>query len=210
MTTKNQTKNNLSFEDYIQEQRVNEFSLQVIDVRSQHDFEQAPIVLKHCINLPYSTLDTNLRLLDHHKPVYVVCQQGCEDSASTHACSILSKHGFQCTCIEGGFNEINKRLSSSDSNTNMTMKKDQDTLIPFVLENRDSHPSWPLERQARFTSGFLTLSGLLGYSLSRNKLFLLGSSSLAAGAVFSALTDSCGLAKVLKMMPWNKNNYRWL
>ncbi|KAG2378733.1 hypothetical protein C9374_007881 [Naegleria lovaniensis] len=209
MTIKNHSHKCLSIEEYIhkvdrQQLNQNQDSVQVIDVRSQHDFEQARFILKNSINLPYSTLETNLKLLDPHKQVVVVCQHGCENSASAHACSILSKHGIQCQCIEGGFNEINKRLSTSN-NSNM-----DNTLLPFVLENRRNSKIWTLERQARFSSGFLTLCGLLGYFLSKKRVFLLGSGSLAVGGTYSAITDSCGLAKVLRKMPWNKTNFRWL
>ncbi|MFG3343657.1 rhodanese-like domain-containing protein [Streptomyces sp. NPDC048018] len=53
---------------------------------------------------------------------------------------------------------------------------------------------WAMERQVRFTAGSVVLLGLL-----------LGlSASIAGGLVFSALTDTCGLAVVLGRLPWNR------
>lgn len=157
--------------------------------------------LKSCVNLPYSTLDTNFRLLHKHKPVYVVCQT--EGEVSKHACSLLSTQGFHCKSIEGGLNEINNRLPENTHKPN-------NPLVPLLVERREGGHVWSLERQARFMSGVLTLCSLFGYAISKKRVFLYRTASFPAAAALSSAVDNCGMAKVLRKMPWNKDNYRWL
>lgn len=60
-----------------------------------------------------------------------------------------------------------------------------------------------MERQVRFTAGALVLLGLL-LGLFVHPVFQLLSAAIAAGLVFSALTDTCGMAVVLGRLPFNR------
>ncbi|MEU3910199.1 MULTISPECIES: YgaP-like transmembrane domain [unclassified Streptomyces] len=66
---------------------------------------------------------------------------------------------------------------------------------------------WVLERQVRLTAGGLVLIGLLLGLLVHPELGLL-SAAVAAGLVFSAVTDTCGMAVVLGRPPFNRRGVR--
>lgn len=61
---------------------------------------------------------------------------------------------------------------------------------------------WAMDRQVRMAAGSLVLTGLIaGRLLSpRARLF---SAAIASGLVYSAASNTCGLAAVLAWMPWN-------
>lgn len=64
--------------------------------------------------------------------------------------------------------------------------------------------TWSIDRQVRLTSGLLILIGIaLAYTLSPNWIFL--SAFVSLGMIFSALTNTCGMAAVLAKMPWNQS-----
>ena len=63
----------------------------------------------------------------------------------------------------------------------------------------------PLElmRQVQIAAGLLILCGVvLGYSVSSG--FFLLSGFVGAGLVFAGVTGFCGMARLLKVMPWNR------
>lgn len=60
-----------------------------------------------------------------------------------------------------------------------------------------------MERQVRLTAGSLVLLGLL-LGLLAHPAFALLSAAVAGGLVFSALTDTCGMAAVLGRLPFNR------
>jgi hypothetical protein len=60
-----------------------------------------------------------------------------------------------------------------------------------------------MERQVRFTAGALVLLGLV-LGLLVHPAFQLLSAAIAGGLVFSALTDTCGMAVVLGRLPFNR------
>jgi hypothetical protein len=60
-----------------------------------------------------------------------------------------------------------------------------------------------MEHQVRFTAGSLVLLGLLLGLLVHPALLLL-SAGVAGGLVFSALTNTCGMAVVLGRLPHNR------
>ncbi|WP_405715769.1 DUF2892 domain-containing protein [Streptomyces xanthophaeus] len=60
-----------------------------------------------------------------------------------------------------------------------------------------------MERQVRLTAGSLVLIGLtLGPLV--HPAFQLLAAGIGAGFVFSALTDTCGMALVLGLLPFNR------
>lgn len=62
--------------------------------------------------------------------------------------------------------------------------------------------TWSMERQVRFTAGAVVLTGL-GPGL-RHPAWRLLSAGVAGGLVFSALTDTCGMAALLSRLPHNR------
>ena len=60
-----------------------------------------------------------------------------------------------------------------------------------------------LMRQVQIAAGLLILCGvLLGYGVS--SLFFLLSGFVGAGLLFAGVTGFCGMARLLKVMPWNR------
>lgn len=62
---------------------------------------------------------------------------------------------------------------------------------------------WSMERQVRGVAGGLVLTGLLGGALLWSPLKWLAA-FVGGGLLFSALTDTCGMAAVLGRLPWNR------
>lgn len=61
----------------------------------------------------------------------------------------------------------------------------------------------PLMRQVQIAAGLLILCGVvLGYSVSGG--FFLLSGFVGAGLLFAGVTGFCGMAKLLRVMPWNR------
>ncbi|MEU3602782.1 rhodanese-like domain-containing protein [Streptomyces sp. NPDC006798] len=62
---------------------------------------------------------------------------------------------------------------------------------------------WAMERQVRLAAGALILTGAgLGFFL--HPAWLLLAAGVSGGLVFSALTDTCGMAAVLAKLPYNR------
>lgn len=62
---------------------------------------------------------------------------------------------------------------------------------------------WSMERQVRGVAGGLVLTGLLGGALLWSPLKWLAA-FVGGGLLFSALTDTCGMAAMLGRLPWNR------
>lgn len=60
-----------------------------------------------------------------------------------------------------------------------------------------------MERQVRLTAGALVLLGLL-LGVLIHPAFQILSAGIAAGLVFSALTNTCGVAAILAKLPYNR------
>lgn len=61
---------------------------------------------------------------------------------------------------------------------------------------------WAMDRQVRMAAGSLVLTGLIAGRLLSPRARLL-SAAIASGLVYSAASNTCGLAAVLARMPWN-------
>ena len=63
-------------------------------------------------------------------------------------------------------------------------------------------PRWAMERQVRLAAGLLVLTGtLLSLVLPLALLLAIG---VGAGLTFSALSNTCGMARALSMLPYNR------
>ncbi len=60
-----------------------------------------------------------------------------------------------------------------------------------------------MERQVRFTAGTVVLLGLL-LGVLIHPAFQILSAGIAVGLVFSALTNTCGMAAMLAKLPHNR------
>ena len=63
--------------------------------------------------------------------------------------------------------------------------------------------TWSMERQVRGVAGGLVLTGVLGSAITWSPLKWLAA-FVGGGLLFSALTDTCGMAALLARLPWNR------
>lgn len=151
---------------------------QVIDVREFSEFDSERIAEAQL--MPLSNFEKHADEIDHTKPVYLMCRSG---NRAKQAAEKLMKKGFtDIHVVQGGM----VAWAGAD--------------LPVL---KGESKVWSIERQVRFVAGLLTLTGvILGFAVT--PYFLLLSGFVGAGLMFSALTDTCGMALVLGRMPWNK------
>ena len=151
--------------------------LQLVDVREQPEFASGRIPGTRL--LPLGELQRGAAELDRSRPVVCVCRSG---KRSAQAVEKLVALGFdQVQQLDGGLTAWEQ--------------------AGFPLE-KDERAPWALERQVRFAAGLLVLTGL-GLSLVWPPAIGL-SWFVAAGLVFAAVTDWCGMGLLLAKMPWNR------
>ncbi len=114
--------------------------------------------------------------------VLIVCASG---ARSENACRILAENGITTATLSGGTSA-------------------------WAAEGHDLHrpqgnprATWGMERQVRLTAGTVVLLGLL-LGLLVHPAFQILSAGIAAGLVFSALTNTCGMAAILAKLPHNR------
>lgn len=158
---------------------INKDAVTIIDVRSPAEYEASHI--DGSFNVPLDQLpDYADSLRDTiHKPVVLVCRSGMR---AQQAESALRSHDLPgLHVLEGGL--------SSWENANRP-----------VIRGKQI---WSMERQVRGIAGALGLTGaLLGIFV--NPAFTWLSAGIGGGLLFSALSNTCGMAKVLSLLPYNK------
>lgn len=78
--------------------------------------------------------------------------------------------------------------------------------LPTLLDRRRPID---LMRQTQITAGALVLAGVL-LAAFVNPWFLVLSAFVGAGLIVAGLTGFCGMARLLRMMPWNRRGIRSL
>ncbi|MFD3869292.1 rhodanese-like domain-containing protein [Streptomyces sp. NPDC058623] len=157
--------------------------LTVVDVRTPGEFASGH--LPDAVNVPLDRLGRSLpelREASGRRPLLVVCASG---ARASNAVGVLASHGLDASVLTGG------------------------TTAWAAGGHRLVHPDgrpravWTMERQVRLAAGSLVLLGLL---LGRfaHPAFQLLSAGVAAGLVFSALSNTCGMAVVLGRLPFNR------
>lgn len=157
--------------------------LTFVDVRTPAEFASGH--LPDAVNIPLDRIGRSLpdlRQAAEHGPLLVVCASG---ARAQNAVAALASHGIEASSLTGG------------------------TTAWAAGGHRLDHPEgrpravWAMERQVRFTAGSVVLLGLaLGPLV--HPAFRLLSAGIAAGLVFSALSNTCGMAVVLGRLPFNQ------
>lgn len=78
--------------------------------------------------------------------------------------------------------------------------------LPVISASDAKDQRQPIEimRQVQIAAGSLALLGaVLGFAI--NPVFYALSGAIGAGLMFSGITGSCAMARILRMMPWNKS-----
>ncbi|MDJ0390526.1 rhodanese family protein [Roseomonas sp. E05] len=151
----------------------------LVDVREpdEHARERIP----GARNLPLSRLEEVELAVQQGRPVVFHCRSGARTQANA---ARLADRVSSCEAyvLEGGLDAW-KRAG-----------------LPVAEDRRQ-----PLElmRQVQIAAGSMVLLGVMLGALVWPWFYLL-SAFVGAGLVFAGITGSCGLARVLRLMPWNR------
>ncbi|MFH9127173.1 rhodanese-like domain-containing protein [Streptomyces griseoaurantiacus] len=153
----------------------------VIDVRTPGEYASGHLPGAH--NVPLDDLDRALPALKSaadRGDLLLVCASG---ARSAQAQERLTRSGLTAAHLAGG--------------TSAWTGAGHDVRRPA-----EGRAVWAMERQVRLTAGSLVLVGLLAGR--RRSAARLLSAGIAGGLVFSALTNTCGMARVLAKLPHNR------
>ncbi|MFI1865789.1 rhodanese-like domain-containing protein [Streptomyces jumonjinensis] len=159
-------------------------TLTVIDVRTPGEYAGGHLPGAH--NIPLDDLDRALPALREaagRRELLVVCASG---ARSQSACAVLSRDGIPAATLEGG--------------TAAWASAGGELHRPAA-----ARPTWAMDRQVRLTAGSLVLLGLL-LGLLVHPAFQLLSAGIAAGLVYSALSNTCAMAALLGKLPYNRTD----
>ncbi|MFI8890301.1 rhodanese-like domain-containing protein [Streptomyces paradoxus] len=165
------------------EARTRLHELTVIDVRTPGEYAGGH--LPGALNIPLDQIQRALPDIRHatdRGDVLVVCASG---ARSENACKILADNGITAATLSGG--------TGAWADDGHELHRPQGA----------SRVTWGMERQVRLTAGAIVLLGLL-LALVVHPAFQLISAGIAAGLVFSALTNTCGMAAILAKLPHNR------
>jgi len=154
----------------------------IIDVRTPGEYSSGHLPGAH--NIPLDQLPgavPSVRDAAGRGDVLVVCASG---ARSAQACATLAEHGVDAATLTGG--------------TQAWTQHGHDVHRP-----EGARATWGMERQVRLAAGSMVLLGLL-LALVIHPAFALLSAGIAGGLVFSAVTDTCGMAAVLAKLPHNR------
>ncbi|OAH15000.1 rhodanese-like domain-containing protein [Streptomyces jeddahensis] len=156
--------------------------LTVIDVRTAGEFASGH--LPGALNIPLDQLSRALPAIKEAAEggeILVVCASG---ARSENACTTLAGHGVTAATLTGG------TIAWAEGGHELHRPEDKPRAV------------WGMERQVRFTAGTIVLIGLLLGLL--HPAWQLLSAGIACGLIFSALTNTCGMAAVLAKLPHNR------
>ena len=157
--------------------------LTIIDVRTPGEYAGGHI--PGALNIPLDQIERalpDIRDAAERGDVLVVCASG---ARSENACRTLAANGVHTATLAGG--------------TGAWAAHGQDLHRP----QGSVKATWGMERQVRLTAGSVVLLGLaLGEFV--HPAFRLLSAGVAAGLVFSAVTNTCGMAAMLAKLPHNR------
>lgn len=152
--------------------------VRLVDVRSPGEF--AAVRVPGSVNVPLDLLRERRGrwTAAHVDTVVLLCASG---TRAAHARQELADAGLARVEVLGG------------------------GVTAWEQAGHDVHRSagaWSMERQVRLTAGSLVLAGVVGSLRYRPAVALAG--AIGAGLTFSAVTDTCGMARVLALLPHNR------
>ncbi|MEV0116914.1 rhodanese-like domain-containing protein [Streptomyces sp. NPDC050844] len=159
--------------------RFGEFT--VIDVRTPGEYAGGHLPGAH--NVPLDRLDEAadaLRAASARTPLLVVCASG---ARSAKGCARLADLGVEAATLAGGTGAW-----AADGHP--------------VERPAGARTTWPMDRQVRLAAGSLVLLGFLAGLVWPPAHWLSG--AVAAGLVFSGVTNTCGMAVLLAKLPHNR------
>lgn len=160
-------------------------TLIVIDVRAPGEYAGGHLPGAH--NIPLDNLAHALPALREaadRGDLLMVCASG---ARSQNAATTLASNGIPAASLEGG--------TAAWASAGGELHRPATTTAP----------TWAMDRQVRLTAGSVVLLGLL-LSVLIHPAFQLISTGIAAGLVYSALSNSCAMASLLGKLPYNRAN----
>ncbi|MFF4096402.1 rhodanese-like domain-containing protein [Streptomyces sp. NPDC001834] len=158
--------------------RLAEFT--VVDVRSPGEYASGHV--PGALNIPLDRLPEAVPALKSaaaRRPLLMVCASGVR---STRACDMLAAADVDAMTLSGG--------TSAWENEGRTLDRPA-----------GARATWPMERQVRLAAGSLVVAGLLtGLRFPAARWI---SAGVGSGLVFSAVTNTCGMAAALSKLPCN-------
>lgn len=150
----------------------------LIDVRTPGEF--ASLHIPGSYNVPLNLLREHRADLtaDHGDPVVLVCRSGMRAEEARKLVDTAGRTGI--SVLQGGVTAW--RAAGAP-----------------VEKGRGT---WSMERQVRFTAGAIVLVSVLA-GLAYPPLTWIAA-IIGAGLVFAAVTDTCAMARVLGLLPWNR------
>lgn len=152
----------------------------LIDVREAEEFAAAHVggALSHPLSLP----DAGPLACGRDVPVIFTCQSGQRTGANAARLAALVPAGMGLV-LDGGINGWAR--------------------AGLPLAGRQAAAPLPLMRQVQIAAGLLVLAGVvLGFAVSPGWFGL--SAFVGAGLGFAGISGWCGMARVLAVMPWNR------
>ncbi|MGW3686512.1 rhodanese-like domain-containing protein [Streptomyces sp. NPDC005125] len=160
-------------------------ALVVIDVRTPGEYAGGHLPGAH--NIPLDDLAHALPVLREvadRGDLLMVCASG---ARSQKAGTTLSSNGIPAASLEGG--------TAAWASAGGELHRPATTAAP----------KWAMDRQVRLTAGSVVLLGLL-LGVLIHPAFQLIAAGIAAGLVYSALSNSCAMASLLGKLPYNRTN----
>lgn len=159
--------------------RLGEFT--VVDVRTPGEYAGGH--LPGALNVPLDRLGEAASALGAaaaRGPLLLVCASG---NRSAKGCAQLAALGVDAATLEGG--------TGGWAAAGHPVERPAGARTP-----------WPMDRQVRLAAGSLVVAGFAA-GLARSRAHWL-SGLIGAGLVFSAVTDTCGMAAALARLPHNR------
>jgi len=159
-------------------QRIKSGKAQLIDIREPA--ERAGAFIPGSLSLPLSTIDDTDVLLDTEKTAIFHCKTGIRTGANCDRLAALVP--APAFILDGGLDAW--------SDAGLPVKKDR---------------SAPMEinRQVQITAGSLVFAGVILGGAVHAGFFAL-SGFIGLGLLYSGVSGTCGMAKILAAMPWNR------
>lgn len=153
-------------------------NIQLIDVREFPEYQKECI--EGAVLVPLSSFDKNTNKILPGKKICLMCKSGMRSRKAAEQLQALGHSEIQV--LEGGIEDWRQQ--------------------GFPIQKGHSN-IWAMDRQVRFTAGTLVLSGVI-LSLTVHPSWIGLSLFVACGLIFSAVTDTCGMALMLGRLPWNQ------
>ena len=150
----------------------------LIDVRTAA--ENRAVHIAAAINIPMENVMKQRESFIDQSEIYIICNSG---SRSQMVCEDLGHHGVHnLVNVTGGIQEWMKQK------------------LPVI---RTKKWSIPIIQQVMTIAGTLIILGILSSTMIHSHFILL-SAGVGIGLLYAGLSGNCYMARLLKIMPWNK------